>query len=90
MFYFMLYLVSIKLDASNVLLYRSLIQSLGVYHHLIEVEPPCELLVDAKEIDVINMNHNIWVNNNMLLIMWLLSVMANDVLSMNVGVEIAF
>lgn len=87
-------LVSVKLDASNFFLWCSqiflLVQSLKVCHHIIKVEPLCEILKDEKEIVVINPNHSIWINYDGLLTTWFLNVMFNKILSLNVGIDNAF
>ncbi|KAL6350339.1 hypothetical protein AAG906_004288 [Vitis piasezkii] len=70
-------LISIKLNISNYLLWRSqvlpLVRSLGLLHHITNAGKPLEL-----------------INNDGLLTSWLLGVITEEVLSLIVGIEFAY
>ncbi|KAH9648576.1 retrovirus-related pol polyprotein from transposon RE1 [Citrus sinensis] len=84
-------LVSIKLDNTNFLLWRSqvlpLVRSLGILHHITDAERPAKeiLLSDGEKAG--NEDFTMWINNDGLLTSWLLSLMTEEVMSGIVGVE---
>ncbi|KAH9666463.1 hypothetical protein KPL70_020649 [Citrus sinensis] len=84
-------LVSIKLDNTNFLLWRSqvlpLVRSLGILHHITDAERPAKeiLLSDGEKAG--NEDFTMWTNNDGLLTSWLLSLMTEEVMSGIVGVE---
>lgn len=74
----------------NFLLWQSqvvlLIQSLGVHHHITNAKQPSEFEEHKTKVIVYNFDYDAWTNNG-LLTSWLLSIMPNEVLSLNVGIE---
>ncbi|KAL9413570.1 hypothetical protein AB3S75_042122 [Citrus x aurantiifolia] len=85
-------LISIKLTTENYLLWSSRIQpliySLGLEHHITDVEAPSQYLEeDGKKIR--NPEFIVWKNNDGLLMTWLRSMMSEDVLSMIISMQSA-
>ena len=87
-------LISIKLSATNYLLWKSqifpLIQSLGLEHHINNSQKPADEIIDSAGKKSKNPNFEAWINNDGLLMSWLLGNMKEEVLSMIFGGDTAY
>lgn len=84
-------LISIKLNTTNYLLWRSqvvpLVRSLGIEHHLLNDNPPNSKIVDKEGTNTINPQYLTWLTNDGLLTSWLLGIISEKVLAMIEGLE---
>ncbi|KAK6145398.1 hypothetical protein DH2020_022218 [Rehmannia glutinosa] len=82
-------LISIKLSTTNFLVWKSqilpLIQSLGIEHHITNLQKPADEITDSDGKKTKNPKLDIWINNDGLLMSWLLSNMKEEVLNMIFG-----
>ena len=77
-------LISLKLDNSNYLLWRSqmesLIQSINMGHHLVESKEPSREVIKENGKTEINEAHLTWAKNDGLLKVWMLSNISPEVI----------
>ncbi|KAJ1384304.1 hypothetical protein SESBI_42651 [Sesbania bispinosa] len=87
-------LISIKLNSTNFLIWRSqiipLVKSLGLYHHLTDDTKPSLETEDDKGNKTPNLLYELWTTNDGLLVSWLLGTMNEDIISSIFGSEIAY
>lgn len=76
--------IKLPLWRSQVLPY---IRNIGINHHITKGETPNEFMQNGKMIDRFNQNYDLWINNDGLLTKWLLSILSDEILSLNVGVD---
>ncbi|GKV27558.1 hypothetical protein SLEP1_g36720 [Rubroshorea leprosula] len=90
-FHQMASLVSVKLSNTNFLLWKSqvfpLIRSAQLLHHLEKEAPAMNLTEDGNKES--NPDYEIWLNNDGLLMSWLLGTMNEEALSLVVGCDTA-
>ena len=87
-------LISVRLNSTNFLLWRSqirpLIRSLGLSYHILMSEKPQEKILQKDGEIVENPELISWESNDGLFTSWLLGLMTEEVLSSNIGMETAF
>ena len=83
-----------KLNTTNFLRWQSqitpFVRSLDVLHHLLNGEKHTEKIKDDEKIKSPNSQYQLWINNDRLLISWLLGIMKEGILSMIFGVETTY
>ena len=76
-------LISLKLENSNYLLWRSkmepLIQSINMGHHLIESKEPIKEVTKENGTSETNQDHLVWAKNDGLLKVWIFSNISPEV-----------
>lgn len=87
-------LISIKLDSSKYLLgcsqIQPLIRSLGIFLRIIDPKKPENELVENSKNKVVNSNYSNFINNDGLLVTWLLGTMSIDILNYTFGLDTTF
>ncbi|RVW77775.1 Retrovirus-related Pol polyprotein from transposon RE2 [Vitis vinifera] len=87
-------LVSIKLNMSNLLLWRSqvlpLVRSLGLIHHLSENRHASEETMGTETKETHDQSIETWSHNDGLLTSWLLGLMTEEVMLLLDGIETAY
>ncbi|KAK1564843.1 hypothetical protein Q3G72_012789 [Acer saccharum] len=87
-------LITIKLNTSNFLLWRSqvssLVRSLGLSHHLEENSKPAKETTGDDDKVQQNPLHDIWMRNDGLLNTWLLGIIGDKVIGMLEGMDNAY
>ena len=65
-------------------------RSLGILRHITDVGKPLELVEYQEGTFSPNPKYDAWINNDDLLISWLLGVIIEEVLSLIMGVEFTY
>lgn len=87
-------LISIKLNGSNYLLWKSqvlpLVRTLGLEEHITKEAPAIKASTEKSEDSTGDSQSSTWINNDGLLTSWLLGIIAEDVLASLEGIDSAY